>query len=329
MVQISNFILSLTLLNGKLFPGDLMKRTLFLLFAAACFIIIQVPADNAMGEKTQEKELRDPVLAGSWYPGNPEILRQTIADYLSKANPSVPEGKLVMTIVPHAGYAYSGQVASYSYKVLQRAAPKHVFLIGPSHRVGFRGFSVSRYSGYKTPLGVAPVDQEVAKKLLSINPQMKWVPQADLQEHSLEIQIPFLQSVLKDFHIVPIIMGEQDFETCALLAKSLVQVLPNREDTVILASTDLSHFHNDQQARTLDAEFIRHVRELSPEALSKAVSSSSCEACGAGPTVAAMLAAREIGANRSVILHYANSGDVTGDRRQVVGYLSAALLKGP
>ncbi len=306
-----------------------MKRFSLLPFAVACFLICQFPASEAMGEKAQEKDVRNPVLAGTWYPGNPEVLRQTITDYLSKANPPVPEGKVMAMIVPHAGYIYSGQVAAYSYKLLQRTAPKVVFLIGPSHRVGFKGLSVSQYSGYKTPLGVAPVDQDLSKKLLSINPQMKWVPQADHQEHSLEIQVPFLQTVLKDFHIVPIIMGEQDLETCALLAKSLIQVLPDREDAVILASTDLSHFHTDQQARALDGEFIKHVRDFAPEALAKAVASGSCEACGAGPTIAAMLAARELGANRSLTLNYANSGDVTGDRRQVVGYLSAALVKAP
>ena len=306
-----------------------MKRFSLLSFAVACFLICQFPAGKAMGEKAQEKDVRNPVLAGTWYPGDPEVLRQTITDYLSKANPPAPEGKIMAMIVPHAGYIYSGQVAAYSYKLLQGTAPKVVFLIGPSHRVGFKGLSVSQYSGYKTPLGVAPVDQDLAKKLLSINPQMKWVPQADNQEHSLEIQVPFLQTVLKDFHIVPIIMGEQDLETCTLLAKSLIQVLPNGENTVILASTDLSHFHSDQQARALDGEFIKQVREFAPEALAKAVASASCEACGAGPTIAAMLAARELGANRSLILNYANSGDVTGDRRQVVGYLSAALLKAP
>jgi hypothetical protein len=282
-----------------------------------------------MGQKTPDGDVRSPVLAGTWYPGNPEALRQTVGDYLSKANPSGAEGKIVTMIVPHAGYVYSGQVAAYSYKLLQKSAPRIVFLIGPSHRVGFRGISVSQYSGYKTPLGVVPVDQDLAKKLLSTNSQMKWVPQADAQEHSLEIQIPFLQSVLKEFHIVPIIMGEQDLETCALLAKSLVQVLPNKEDTVILASTDLSHSPPPRQARALDGDFIKHVREFAPEALAKAVVSGSCEACGAGPAIAGMLAARELGANRSLILNYANSGDVTGDRRQVVGYLSAALMKTP
>jgi AmmeMemoRadiSam system protein B len=311
------------------FEVNLMKRFLLPTFAVACFLISQFPAGNALAEDGQDKDVRSPVLAGTWYPGNPEVLRQTINDYLSKATPPAAEGKVVTMIVPHAGYVYSGQVAAYSYKLVQRTAPKTVFLIGPSHRVGFRGFSVSRYSGYKTPLGVAPVDTDLAKKMISINPQMKWVAQADAQEHSLEIQIPFLQSVLKEFRIVPIIMGEQDIETCTLLANSLIQVLGKSEDAVILASTDLSHFHNDQQARTLDGEFIRLVRDFAPEALAKAVASGSCEACGAGPTIAAMLAAKELGANRSIILNYANSGDVTGDRRQVVGYLSAALIKSP
>jgi len=306
-----------------------VNRYFLLTFAVTCFLITQFSAGNAIGQKDQDSDVRSPVLAGTWYPGNPEVLRQSIGDYLSKANPSGAEGKIVGMIAPHAGYVYSGQVAAYSYKLLQRSAPKIVFLIGPSHRVGFRGISVTQYSGYKTPLGVAPVDLALAKKLRSMNPQMTWVPQADAQEHSLEIQIPFLQSVLKEFRIVPIIMGEQDLETCTLLAKSLVQVLPNKEETVILASTDLSHFHTDQQARTLDEDFIKHVREFAPETLSKAVAAGSCEACGAGPAIAAMLAARELGATRSVILNYANSGDVTGDRRQVVGYLSAALITTP
>jgi AmmeMemoRadiSam system protein B len=306
-----------------------MRRSLFLTLTVVCFLSAPFLAGNAMGEETRDKGVRSPMFAGTWYPGDPTVLRQTITDYLSKANPLVAEGKIVTIIVPHAGYLYSGQVAAYSYKLLQRNAPKLVFLIGPSHRVGFRGFSVSRYSGYKTPLGIAPVDEDLAKKLLSINPQMRWVPEADGQEHSLEIQIPFLQTVLKDFHIVPIIMGTQDFETCVLLAKSLIRILPSAENALVLASTDLSHFHTDQQARALDGEFIKQVREFNPEGLAKAVASGSCEACGAGPTIAAMLAARELGANRSVILHYANSGDVTNDHRQVVGYLSAALLKAP
>jgi hypothetical protein len=306
-----------------------MKRPLLLTLAITCFLMPQISSGNALAQKAQNSDVRSPVLAGTWYPRDPEVLRRAITGYLSRANPSGAEGKVVAAIVPHAGYLYSGQVAAHSYKLLERASPKIVFLIGPSHRVGFRGISVSQDSGYETPLGVTPVDQGLVKKLFSMNPQVKWVPQADHQEHSLEIQIPFLQTVLKEARIVPILMGDQDLETCSLLAKSLVQILPNWEDAVILASTDLSHFHADQQARALDGDFIRLVRDFSPEALSKAVASGSCEACGAGPAIAAMLAARELGANRSVILHYANSGEVTADRRQVVGYLAAAFIKTP
>jgi hypothetical protein len=188
---------------------------------------------------------------------------------------------------------------------------------------------VSQYSGYKTPLGVAPIDQDFSRALLSVSPQKKWVSQAEAQEHSIENQIPFLQAVLKDFKMVLVFMGEQDYQNCSLLARELARLLADSTDTVILASTDLSHFHTDQQARALDGEFSKHVRDFAPEALAKAVASGSCEACGAGPAITAMLAAMELGANRSIVLNYATSGDVTGERRQVVGYLAAALLKTP
>jgi MEMO1 family protein len=295
----------------------------------ALLVIALIWANDGIAQTVGEKDIRDNSGAGTWYPANPRDLRQTIDLYLSKANPPLPEGKIIAGIVPHAGYIYSGQVAAYAYKLIQNASFKRVVLVGFSHRVPFKGFSVSQYSGYKTPLGIAPIDQDFSRALLSVSPLKEWIPQAEAQEHSLENQIPFLQTVLKDFKMVLVFMGEQDFQTCSLLAGELARLLANTHDTLLLASTDLSHFHSDQQARALDGEFIRHVREFAPEALAKAVASGSCEACGAGPTIAAMLAARELGANRSVILNYANSGDVTSDRRQVVGYLSAALLKSP
>ena len=306
-----------------------MKTRIVVVMCLALLVVTSSWVDDTVAQTAGDKDIRDNTGAGMWYPANPKDLRQTIDLYLSKANPPQPEGKIITGIVPHAGYMYSGQVAAYTYKLIQNASFKRVVLIGFSHRVSFRGFSVSQYSGYKTPLGVAPIDQDFSRALLSVSPQMKWIPQAEAQEHSLENQIPFLQTVVKDFKMVLVFMGEQDFQTSSLLAAELSRLLANNQDTVILASTDLSHFHNDQQARALDGEFIRQVREFSPEALAKAVASGSCEACGAGPAIAAMLAARQLGANRSVILHYANSGDVTGDRRQVVGYLSAAVVKAP
>jgi AmmeMemoRadiSam system protein B len=295
----------------------------------ALLVVVLSWVGDAVAQSTGEKTIRDNSGAGMWYPANPTDLRQTIDLYLSRASSTPPEGKIITGIVPHAGYGYSGQVAAYTYRLIQNMPFKRVVLLGFSHRVPFRGFSVSQYSGYKTPLGVALIDQDFSRALLSVSPRKEWVPQAEAQEHSLENQIPFLQTVLKDFKMVLVFMGEQDFQTCSLLASELTRLLANTTDTLILASTDLSHFHADQQARTLDGDFIRHVREFAPEALAKAVASGSCEACGAGPAIAGMLAARALGANRSLILNYANSGDVTGDRRQVVGYLSAALIKTP
>ena len=306
-----------------------MRSRMLVLICLAIFVVALSYVEGTVAQTTGEKGIRNNTGAGKWYPNSPRDLRQSIELYLSKANTPLPEGKIIAGIVPHAGYMFSGQVAAHMYGLMQNASFKRVVLIGFSHRFPFRGFSVSQYSGYETPLGVATIDQDFSKALLSMSPQMKWIPQAEDQEHSLENQIPFLQVVLRDFKLVLVFMGEQDVQTCALLAKELTRLLTSSQDTLILASTDLSHFHNDQQARALDGEFIKQVREFAPEALAKAVASGSCEACCAGPTIAAMLAARELGATRSVILNYANSGDVTGDRRQVVGYLSAALVKAP
>jgi AmmeMemoRadiSam system protein B len=204
---------------------------------------------------------------------------------------------------------------------------KRVIMIGPSHRVRFKGASANLQSGYRTPLGTVPLDQNLAKKIIDISPQIKWVPRAHAHEHSLEIQLPFLQTVLSDFQIVPILMGQQDFNTCSDLAASLVKVLSNMEKTLILASSDLSHFHNYNQANRLDKEFAKHVRNFNPTGLANSLSSGSCEACGGGPVITVMLVAKASGANRTMILNYANSGDITGDHRRVVGYLSAVLLR--
>jgi AmmeMemoRadiSam system protein B len=173
-----------------------------------------------------------------------------------------------------------------------------------------------------------PVDQTFAKELLSAGKQIQYLPQAFTREHSLEMQLPFLQTVLPDFRLVPVIMGEYDYSTCIFLAESLANLIKKSGGkTLIIASTDLSHFYTGEKARVLDSEFIERVRAFDPGALYRSMSSGECEACGGGPTVATMLSLKELGANRAVILHYANSGDATGNYRQVVGYVSAALLK--
>jgi AmmeMemoRadiSam system protein B len=274
-----------------------------------------------------DKGVREPILAGSWYPGSPEKLRAMVSDYLAKADPPAVHGEIMAMVVPHAGYVYSGQVAAFAYQLIRGSDFKRVVLIGPSHRVPFRGISVNQQSAYRTPLGTVPVDQAFSKRLLERNAGMTWVPQAHAKEHCLEIQIPFLQVVLKDFQIVPILMGQQDYETCTRLAGELSQVLDDGTKSLILASTDLSHFYTDQKARALDKRFIEQVKAFDPKGLAQSLASGQCEACGGGPTVVAMLVARQRGASGSAILKYANSGDVSGDRMQVVGYVSAVLVK--
>jgi AmmeMemoRadiSam system protein B len=173
---------------------------------------------------------------------------------------------------------------------------------------------------------MVPVDQKTGRELLDTGPKIRWLRKAHALEHSLEIQLPFLQTVLRDFQIVPIVMGEQDIKTCSDLAESLIQVLGDSPETLVLASTDLSHFHNYKQAKALDLKFIEQVKGFDPEGLSKDLLSGKCEACGAGPVITTLMTARRLGADHAVILKYANSGDVTGDHNRVVGYLSAALV---
>jgi hypothetical protein len=306
-----------------------MNRKLFtaIFFLLSLLFLLEGFQSPVIGEDKKGENVRDPILAGTWYPGNKKVLINSIRDYLSKAKDRSIEGELKAIIVPHAGHIYSGQVAANAYRLLQEMDFKRVIMIGPSHRVRFKGASANLQSGYRTPLGTVPVDQNLAKKIIDISPQIRWVPRAHAHEHSLEIQLPFLQTVLSDFQIVPIVMGQQDFNTCSDLAESLVKVLGNREKTLILASSDLSHFHNYNQANRLDKEFAKHVRNFDPTGLANSLSSGSCEACGGGPVITVMLVAKTSGANRTMILNYANSGDVTGDHRRVVGYLSAALLR--
>ena len=306
-----------------------MKRKwLFMILLAFYASCGDQPRPEAAEDGPPGRGVREPILAGTWYPGEAGDLRRTIQGYLAAAKGGAVQGELRGLVVPHAGHMYSGQVAAYAYSLLEGFPVERVILIGPSHRFGFKGISVDLQSGYRTPLGTVPVDQEFGKRLLEADSTLRDVPQAHSQEHSLEIQVPFLQVVLKRFRLVPIVMGQQDLATCSRLAETLFRAMGDDRKNLVIASTDLSHFHTDSKARELDREFIRNVEIYDPEGLSKSLSGGSCEACGGGPTVAAMLTARALGADRAVLLRYANSGDVTGQRREVVGYVSAALIRG-
>jgi len=273
------------------------------------------------------EHIRESVIAGTWYPGNASRLQKEVQKYLSQASTVDVKGQLIALISPHAGYRYSGQVAAYAYKMLEKHTFETVVVIAPSHRAYFRGVSVYDRGGYRTPLGVVPLDPELVSALKQREDRIRYVAEAHTQEHSLEIQLPFLQVLLPHFKLVPLVMGNQDFTTCQWLAKAVADCI---DDAVLLvASSDLSHFHPYKEARRLDEVVVEKVNEFDPKGLSDDLANSKCEACGGGPMVTAMLIARELGANKSRVLHYANSGDVTGDHSGVVGYMAAALWTNP
>lgn len=275
-----------------------------------------------------EKDVRRSVIAGTWYPGDPAVLRGEIRRYLEAVPAGPAEGPVVSLVSPHAGYVYSGQVAAHGYRLIEGRRYDAVVVIGPSHRVLFRGASVWPSGGYETPLGVVPVDGELAEAILGADPVIHADRKPHAAEHSVEIQLPFLQVALGAFAFVPIVMGTQDLRTCEALADGIWRAAKGKE-VLVVGSSDLSHFHDYEQAKRLDAVVVDLVRKRDARGLARRLEEGSCEACGGGPVIAAMLFAEKAGARGVQVLRYANSGDVTGDRRQVVGYLSAAFFREP
>jgi len=271
-------------------------------------------------------KLRKSILAGSWYPGDPSILRSDIIRYIQNAPDQESAGDVVSIIVPHAGYIYSGQVAAHAYKLIQRKKYDAVILIGPSHRVAFGGVSIYSEGAFATPLGRVLVHETLAGELKRLTRIIIDFPDAHAQEHSLEIQIPFLQVTLGDFLLVPLVMGDQSAATCHELADVIYQVAKDRH-VLIVASSDLSHFHDHKKARQLDGIVLKNIQEGDFEGLLENLAHDKTEACGGGPMAVAMMAAHKLGACHSLLLKYANSGDVTGDKSSVVGYTSAVYYR--
>ncbi len=269
---------------------------------------------------------RRPAVAGRFYPSSPTELAAQIDTFLDKADVSSFQGRVMALVSPHAGYVYSGQVAAYGYKTVQGKSFDLVVVLAPSHRVYFKGASVYAVGDYLTPLGVAPVDQEACKALMERDRFIQFHPQVHEQEHSLEVQVPFIQRVLKEFKLLPIVMGNQDVEASRRLTDALFPVLKDKK-VLVVASSDLSHYHTDREARELDRRIIQAVERFRPEALSKVLSEGKGEACGGGPIMTAMMLSALLGATRARVLAYATSGDVSGDRQAVVGYLSAVFYE--
>ena len=309
----------------RFFRYSLLVVLVVVLLACTGFV---VTAQVSRGAKEMGmKEIREPAVAGSWYPGDPNILSRDVRHYLEDAKREKIEGEIVALISPHAGYAYSGAVAAHAYRLIEGKTFDSVVVVAPSHRLFFRGASLYDRGGYRTPLGVVPVDAELCRKMMEKRREIQFLPQAHSQEHSLEIQIPFLQVVLKSFKLVPFVMEpDWSWETCRSLASAIAETVKGKR-VLLVASSDLSHFHSYEKAVELDKIVLSHIERFDPEALSRDLKSGRCEACGGGPILSVMLAAKALGANKGKVVKYLNSGDVTGDRSRVVGYGAAVLYR--
>ena len=268
-------------------------------------------------------DTRHSILAGTWYPRESRALREAIAGMLSSARVEPLAGELLGLVAPHAGYMYSGPVAAHAYALLAPGQFDTVAVVSPAHRKYPGRVGITAYKSYETPLGQVPVDAALVA-VLEEHMALNRVVQDE--EHSVEIQLPFLQYVLGDVTLLPLMMGQQDWPTAVELGQAIAAAIGSRR-VLLVASSDLSHFHGEQRARSLDAVVADDIARYDPRALMEHVAGGAAEACGAGPIAAVIVAAQAMGANRGVVLNYATSADVTGDTSNVVGYLAAALLR--
>jgi len=278
-----------------------------------------------------KEKIRRSSIAGTWYPGTERALSRTVDDYMALVNqPPVP-GKLLGLISPHAGYTYSGQTAAYAYSQLQGLDVDTVVILGPSHRAWVGDYAVSTQDAYETPLGRVPLDQAFISEL---GQQVSLHPVQHDAEHSLEIQLPFLQRQLEDFRLVPILMSADSPSAARELAAALAVVIGRRvitgEQVVIVASSDLHHIDNYDQVVRRDQPVIEAIARYDLETLTTLLMAKDCSVCGRMPILVALYAAKELGADTAQVLHHTNSGDITGQRvsgQYTVGYMAAAIYQ--
>ena len=270
--------------------------------------------------------IRKAAVAGTWYPGTAASLAAAVDRHLAAADRTGASvrGDLVALVAPHAGLMYSGPVAAHAYRLLRDRAFDVAVLVGPSHFVGFDGVAVYPSGAFETPFGVMSIDAGCARTIAAATPIVHEHRAAHVREHSLEMQLPFLARLAPGVPIVPLLMGYQTAETAAALGGALALALRGRT-ALLVASTDLSHYHDAATASALDQVVIDCMLRFDADGLQAALDARPEHACGGGPAVAVMRAARAAGARDAVILNNADSGDVSGDKSSVVGYLAAAL----
>jgi AmmeMemoRadiSam system protein B len=305
-----------------------IKVSLAVLSSALIFVncAAEPPEGDKMTDQTFPPEtIRQPAVAGTWYPGRAETLSAEIDKLLDRAlDVDLPRDPVAL-IAPHAGYAYSGPTAAWSFRQVKDLHYESVIVLAPSHHEWFEGVSVWDRGAYKTPLGLIPVDVELAKKIEEFDPDVHYTPKGHGAEHSLEIELPFLQRTIPDLKIVPLVMADRSANTCRKLADAIHQAVGDRK-VLIVASSDLYHGHNYHECLESDDATLECVEKLDADEFCRGVETGKYMACGGGPITVAIMAAKLMGATEARILKQTNSNDVMGQRGgYVVGYGAVAI----
>ncbi len=274
--------------------------------------------------------VRPSPIAGTWYDNRPKQLAAEIDGYLDNAVLPTLEGDVIAVIAPHAGYRYSGAVAGHAFAAVRNLDFDLVAVLSPLHAYHPAPFITSSHAAYQTPLGKVAIDRDSVSALnAALHTELGFGLESVARdgEHSLEIELPFLQRALtSDFSLLPIMIRSTDAHELAVLGQALAGLL-NGRNALIVASTDLSHFYHQNEANILDGEMLRQMEAFSPEGVLRAEELGKGFACGRGAVAATLFASRELGADSVKVVNYATSGDVTGDMSSVVGYGAAVVYK--
>lgn len=279
---------------------------------------------------TALQEVRPSPIAGTWYEGQPEALAEAVDGYIAAARLPALVGEVIAIVAPHAGHIYSGAVAGYAFAAIKDSAPEVIAVLSPMHHLYQQPLLTTAHAAYGTPLGEVPVNRPLVDALdAKLKERLRYglTPVANDPEHSLEIELPFLQRAIQaPFSILPVMLRQQSRESARHLGEALAETLAGKK-ALLVASSDLSHFHNQYTAQRLDAAMLAQVEAFSPDGLFDVEASGQGEACGLGAVAAVLWAAKRLGADTVRVLKHATSADVTGDMQRVVGYGAAVVLK--
>ena len=276
------------------------------------------------------EEVKQPNVSGQFYPADPQVLSKTLEGLLSEAKSEEIKGNILVLISPHAGYEFSGRTAASGYNTIKGRDYDTVILLGPSHFVGFKGAALWPKGAFRTPLGEIPVDESVSYSLMLSSPVFFSYPEAFSREHSIEVQLPFLQKILGEFKIVPIILGQIDFYDCQHISAVISKVIKEKK-CLLIASTDMYHGFNYKEGELIDIYTLSLIKKLNSQQLYESIQAKEALLCGWAAVTVSMLVAEDLGYKQVKVIDYTNSAKVTGRDKvgeYCVGYSSVVMYKG-